>query len=265
MGMNAWAKAHERVDDLQLDGLKIIQNPDGFCFGIDAVLLSDFTKVKEGSEVVELGTGTGIIPILLSAKTKAAHISAFEVQENMAEMAMRSIEMNGLTERIKIINDNLNEYLKYFEKSSVDVVVTNPPYMSGKSGIHNEEDMKRISRHEILCSLEDVIRVSASLLKPGGSFYMIHRPNRLVDIVSLMRQYKLEPKEIRFVQPKRDKKPNIMLIKGVRGGRAELKFHDPLVVYEDDGDYTEEIYQIYGNSHINVFDKRSENHVTIEE
>lgn len=256
--MNSWVKAHERIDDLQLNGLKIIQNPDGFCFGIDAVLLSDFTKVKEGATVVELGTGTGIIPILLSAKTKASKISAFEVQASMAEMATRSVEMNGLGERIQIINDNLKSYQKYFEKSSVDVVVSNPPYMSGNSGIHNEDDLKRISRHEILCNLEDIIRVSASMLKTGGAFYMVHRPNRLVDIVCLMRQYKLEPKEVRFVQPKIDKKPNIMLIKGVRGGRAELKYHDPLVVYQENGDYTSEIYQIYGNVQIDVFDKRGE-------
>lgn len=258
MTMNSWVKAHERVDDLQLNGLKIIQNPDSFCFGIDAVLLSDFTKVKDGANVVELGTGTGIIPILLSAKTKAAKISAFEVQESMAEMARRSVAMNGLTDRIEIINDNLTAYQRYFEKSSVDVVVTNPPYMSGSSGIHNEEDLKKISRHEIMCSLEDVIRVSAAMLKPGGSFYMVHRPMRLVDIVSYMRQYKLEPKEIRLVQPSIHKKPNIMLIKGVRGGKAELKFHDPLIVYQENGDYTPEIYEIYGNTNIDVFGKRGE-------
>lgn len=256
--MKSWVKSHERIDDLQLDGLKIIQNPDGFCFGIDAVLLSDFTKVKEGASVVELGTGTGIIPLLLSAKTKASKISAFEVQESMAEMARRSVEMNGLGERIAIIHDNLKNFHKYFEKSSVDVVVSNPPYMSGNSGIHNDDDLKRISRHEIMCNLEDVIRVSASMLKPGGCFYMVHRPNRLVDIVFLMRQYKLEPKEIRFVQPKVDKKPNIMLIKGVRGGRADLKYLDPLVVYQENGDYTSEIYEIYGNARIDVFDKRGE-------
>ena len=254
--MEKWIKPHERIDDLQVDGLKIIQNPDSFCFGIDAVLLSDFTKVKPGESVVEFGTGTGIIPILLSAKTKASKISAFEVQVSMADMARRSVRMNGLEDRIEIIHDNLKNYAKHFEKSSVDVVVTNPPYMAGTSGIQNDMDLKRISRHEVLCSLEDIIKASAAMLKPGGSFYMVHRPMRLVDIVSLMRQYKVEPKEIRLVQPSVSKKPNIMLIKGVRGGKAELKFHDPLIVYQEDGDYTPEIYEIYGNAHINVFDKR---------
>ncbi len=249
-------KEHERVDDLQLNGLKIIQNPESFCFGIDAVLLSDFAKVKEGASVVELGTGTGIIPILLSAKTKASKITAFEVQESMADMAKRSVLLNDLEDRIEIICDNLKAYDRYFEKSSVDVVVTNPPYMGGNQGIPNEVDLKHISRHEVLCTLEDVIRVSAAMLKPGGSFYMVHRPMRLVDIVSFMRRYKLEPKEIRLVQPTRHKKPNIMLIKGVRSGKPELKFHDPLIVYEDDGDYTKEIYEIYGNAQIDVFGKR---------
>lgn len=254
--MDQWIKEHERIDDLQLNGLKIIQNPESFCFGIDAVLLSDFAKVKDGASVVELGTGTGIIPILLSAKTKASKITAFEVQETMADMARRSVGLNGLEDRIEIICDNLKAYGNYFERSSVDVVVTNPPYMGGSQGIPNEVDMKHISRHEVLCTLEDVIRVSAAMLKPGGSFYMVHRPMRLVDIVSYMRQYKLEPKEIRLVQPTRHKKPNIMLIKGVRSGKPELKFHDPLIVYEDNGDYTKEIYEIYSRAQINVFDKR---------
>lgn len=253
---NKWEKDYERIDDLQLNGLKIIQNPNSFCFGIDAVLLSDFTKAKKGDLIVELGTGTGIIPLLLSAKTEATQIRAFEVQPQMAEMAGRSVQMNGLEDRIQIIEDNLKNYGKYFGKSTVDVVVTNPPYMAGSRGIENEEDLKRISRHEVLCSLEDVISVSANMLKPGGSFYMVHRPMRLVDIVSLMRTYKLEPKEIRFVSPSADKKPNIMLIKGVRGGKPELKFLDPLIVYEKNGDYTKEIYEIYGNTNIDVFDKR---------
>lgn len=253
-----WKKPHERIDDLQLEGLKIIQNPEGFCFGIDAVLLSDFTKAKKGELIVELGTGTGIIPLLLSAKTEDTQIRAFEVQAEMAEMAGRSIQMNGLENRIQIIEDNLKNYDRYFAKSSVDVVVTNPPYMAGSRGIESEGDMKRISRHEVLCNLEDIIRVSAQMLKPGGSFYMVHRPMRLVDIVALMRQYKLEPKELRLVQPSANKKPNIMLIKGVRGGKPELKFHDPLCVYEASGDYTEEIYKIYGNTKIDVFDRRGE-------
>lgn len=258
--MNQWVKEHERVDDLQLNGLKIIQNPDSFCFGIDAVLLSDFTKVKEGETVVELGTGTGIIPILLSAKTKAAKITAFEVQPSMADMAKRSVAMNGLEDRIDIVCDNLKAYDHYFEKSSVDVVVTNPPYMGGSNGIQNEDDLKRISRHEVLCNLEDVIRVSAAMLKPGGSFYMVHRPMRLVDIVTLMRKYKLEPKELRLVQPSVSKKANILLIKGVRSGKPELKFHDPLIVYEENGDYTKEIYEIYGNAKIDVFGKKEAIH-----
>ncbi len=258
--MTQWIKAHERIDDLQLDGLKIIQNPDSFCFGIDAVLLSDFAKVKDGASVVELGTGTGIIPILLSTKSNASKITAFEVQSGMADMASRSVRMNALEGRIEIVNDNLKKYAKYIDNGTVDVVVTNPPYMSGSGGIQNDEDQKRISRHEVLCDLEDVIRVSSAMLKPGGAFYMVHRPMRLVDIVSLMRQYKLEPKEIRLVQPSVFKKPNIMLIKGVRGGRPELKFLDPLIVYQEDGQYTPEIYEIYGNVQINVFDKREEIH-----
>lgn len=249
---------HERVDDLQLNGLKIIQNPKGFCFGIDAVLLSHFASAKSGESVVELGTGTGIIPLLLSAKTEAKKISAFEVQSSMADMARRSVAMNGLEDRIEIIEDNLNNALKYFPKSSVDVVVTNPPYMAGERGIESEGDLKRISRHEVLCSLEDVIKVSSQMLKPGGSFYMVHRPMRLVDIVYLMRQHKLEPKVIRLVQPSVDKKPNIMLIKGVRSGKPELKFMDPLIVYKPNGDYTDEIYDIYASAQIDVFDKREE-------
>lgn len=253
-------KDHERVDDLQRDGLKIIQNPEGFCFGIDAVLLSHFAKAKKGETIVELGTGTGIIPILLSAKTENTQIHAFEVQPEMADMAGRSVKLNQLEERIHIIEDNLKNFGKYFGKSTVDVVVTNPPYMADAKGIQNDESMLRISRHEVLCNLEDVIRTSAAMLKPGGSFYMVHRPMRLVDIVALMRQYKLEPKVIRLVQPSVHKKPNILLIKGVRGAKPELRFEDPLIVYDESGDYTKEIYDIYGESQISVFEKKEDAH-----
>jgi tRNA1Val (adenine37-N6)-methyltransferase len=249
-------REYERVDDLQVGGLKIIQNPEGFCFGIDAVLISNFAKVKRNAEVVELGTGTGIIPILIAGKTKAKKITAFEIQEEVAEMASRSVKLNDLEDRIQIINDDLKNVLKHIPKASKDVVISNPPYVQTNGGLVNPRDKKAISRHEVACVLEDVIRAAAGILNVGGSFYMVHRPQRLVDIVYLMRKYKLEPKEIRLVQPKVDKKPNIILVKGVRGGNPELKFLDPLVVYNDDGTYTDEIYDIYSEAKIDVFDGR---------
>lgn len=256
---NTVLHAHERIDDLQLDGLKIIQNPKGFCFGIDAVLLSNFIKLKERETAVEFGTGTGIIPILLTAKTKSTRIFAFEVQEDVADMALRSVKLNNLSERITIIHDNLKEASQYFEKGTVDVVFTNPPYMSGSGGIKNNHENKTISRHETLCTLEDILKKASELLKYRGRFYMIHRPNRLVDIIDLCRKYKLEPKEIRFIQPSNDKKPNIFLLMCSKGGQPDLKFHDPLIVYEQNGKYSDEIYQIYGMENITSFNKIGEN------
>lgn len=254
-GNNEWLYEHERIDDLQLDGLKIIQNPKGFCFGIDAVLLSNFVKLKERETAVEFGTGTGIIPILLTAKTKNTRISAFEVQAEVADMARRSVALNQLDSRVTIIQDNLKHATQYFEKGTVDVVFTNPPYMSGNGGIKNNHDNKTISRHEILCTLEDILEKASELLKFRGRFYMIHRPNRLVDIVDLCRKYKLEPKEIRFIQPSSDKKPNIFLLMCSKGGQPDLKFHDPLIVYDQNGMYTSEIFKIYGMEQITSFTK----------
>jgi tRNA1(Val) A37 N6-methylase TrmN6 len=238
----------ERVDDLQLNGLSIIQNPSGFCFGVDAVLLSDFAKAKHGAHIVDLGTGNGILPLLLSAKTKASSITAFEIQEEVAEMARRSVAYNGLEQRIQIISDDLRKALDYLNKSSVDVVVTNPPYVAGGGGLVNPKDAKAIARHEIHCTLEEVIRTAAQLLKPGGGFFMVHRPSRLVDIIELMRRYKLEPKLLRFVHPKRGQAPNILLIKGVRGGGAEMRVEAPLYVYSDAGGYDPEILEIYSRA-----------------
>jgi len=249
-----YLKSGERIDDLQLDGLKIIQNPKGFCFGIDAVLLSNFIKLKRNESAVEFGTGTGIIPILLSGKASFEKIRAFEVQPEVADMARRSVMMNGLESRIEIIQDNLIEAGKYFEKGTLDVVFSNPPYISGEGGIKNDDTLKMISRHEILCSLEDIILQASRLLRFRGRFYMIHRPNRLVDILTLCRAHSLEPKEIRFIQPFHDKKPNIFLIMCSKGGQSDLKFHDPLVVYNKDGSYTDEIYRIYGMENITVFE-----------
>lgn len=251
----------ERLDDLQTDGLRIIQNPSWFCFGIDAVLLSHFAKVRDKDKVVEFGTGTGVISLLIAGKTKVKSITAFEIQPDVAEMANRSVLLNGLEDRISIITDDLKNVSDHFGKSSVDVVVCNPPYMS-PHGLKNPSDQKAISRHEIHCTIEDVITSARNILKVGGALYLVHRPQRLVDIVWAMRQNDLEPKEIRMVQPKAHQKPNIMLIKAVRGAKSELKFLDPLIVYNDDGDYTEEIYQIYGQQGIERFGERKALHLS---
>jgi len=243
-------KPHERVDDLQCKGLKLIQDPEGFCFGIDAVLLSNFCEIKKNWRVIDLGTGSGIIPILLAGKTQAREIIGVEIQEAVAEMAGRSVRLNGLEDRVKIIHEDLKQITDYFDAYSFDAVTSNPPYMHQGSGIPNPKSSKAIARHEIKATLEDVIRVASKLLKDKGHFYMVHRPHRLVDVLCLCRQYRLEPKKIRFVHPNRRKKPNIFLIQCIRNGKPELKFMDPLYVYHEDGTYTEEIYEIYGRESI---------------
>ncbi|PAB58087.1 tRNA1(Val) (adenine(37)-N6)-methyltransferase [Anaeromicrobium sediminis] len=244
--MNNLILPHERVDDLQCKGLRLIQNPKGFCFGIDAVLLSNFAQVKTNSKVMDLGTGTGIIPILLAGKTDAKEIVGIEIQEEVANMANRSVKLNNLEDRVKILNEDLKEIPSKVENYTFDVVVSNPPYMNSGGGLLNPESMKAISRHEVKCNLEDVIYTAFKMLKDRGSFYMIHRPHRLVDIIYLCRKYKLEPKRIRFIHPNKNKKPNIFLIECTKYGRPELKFMDPLYVYTEDGQYTEEIHNIYG-------------------
>ncbi|WP_053954876.1 tRNA1(Val) (adenine(37)-N6)-methyltransferase [Inediibacterium massiliense] len=238
-------KEYERVDDLQCRGLRLIQNPEGFCFGIDAVLLSNFCEIKKGWRVIDLGTGTGIIPILLSGKTDAKEILGVEIQQEVADMANRSVKLNKIEDRVKIIHKDLNDILECTEAYSFDAVTSNPPYMNAGAGLINPESKKAISRHEVKCTLEDIISKAFKLLKDRGHFYMIHRPHRLVDIIYLCRKYRLEPKKIRFIHPNKNKKPNIFLIECVKYGRSELKFMDPLYVYNEDGTYTEEIHQIY--------------------
>lgn len=246
MNMNINLKQNERIDDLEYKGLKIIQNKEGFCFGIDSVLLTDFAKeIKANSKVVDLGSGTGIIPILLSAKTKNTNFIGVEIQDEVAKMAGRSIELNHLENRIKIENQNILNLKNKYEKGSFDVVTTNPPYKRLNTGIVNENSQKLISRHEITASLEDFIKTASYLLKDYGEFYMVHRPDRLVDILYLMRKSNIEPKKIRFVYPNKNKKTNIILIKGVKCGKPFLKIEDNLYVYEESGDYTEEILKIY--------------------
>lgn len=237
---------NERLDDLQRNGLKIIQKTDGFCFGMDAVLLSGFASVKPGERALDLGTGTGIIPLLLSAKTKGDHFTGLEIQTEIMKMAQRSVALNGLEKKIDIIQGDTKEASRIFGAASFDVVTSNPPYMNDAHGLKNPGDVKAISRHEVLCTLEDVVREGTKALKPGGRFYMVHRPHRLAEIITVMRQYKLEPKRMKFVHPFADKDANMVLIEAVRGGGAWLKLEPPVIVYKEPGVYTDEIYEIYG-------------------
>ena len=237
---------NERLDDLQRNGLKIIQKTDGFCFGMDAVLLSGFASVKPGERALDLGTGTGIIPLLLSAKTKGDHFTGLEIQTEIMKMAQRSVALNGLEKKIDIIQGDIKEASRIFGAASFDVVTSNPPYMNDAHGLKNPGDVKAISRHEVLCTLEDVVREGTKALKPAGRFYMVHRPHRLAEIITVMRQYKLEPKRMKFVHPFADKDANMVLIEAVRGGGAWLKLEPPVIVYKEPGVYTDEIYEIYG-------------------
>lgn len=242
-------KLGERIDDLNISDLRIIQNPRWFCFGIDAVLLGNFVEMKKSSRVVDLGTGTGIIPLLLAGKTTESHITGLEIQDEVADMAKRSIELNNLQHRIDIINVDLKKAEGLLEVNSYDVVTTNPPYMHSE-GLINPDDKKAISRHEIMCSLEDVIKIASRLLKHHGRFFMVHRPQRLVDIMVLCRRYKLEPKRLQFVHPSYGKKPNLMLIECKKAANPELKILDPLVVYDEDRNYTKSIIEIYNKASV---------------
>ena len=236
----------ERLDDLQRSGYHIIQNPKKFCFGMDAVLLSGFAKAKPGDNVLDIGTGTGVIPILMAAKTKAGHFTGLEIQHESADMAMRSIRYNHLEERISIVEGDIKEAGTLFASASFHVVTSNPPYMIGQHGIQNDANAKTIARHEVLCDLDDILRESAKMLKQGGRFYMVHRPFRLAEIFSKMVAYHIEPKRMRLVYPFVDKEPNMVLIEGLRGGKSRLTVEKPLIVYKEPGVYMPEIYDIYG-------------------
>lgn len=244
--MKVELKAGERIDELQRNGYQIIQNENGFCFGMDAVLLSGFAKVKKGENALDLGTGTGIIPILLEAKTEGRHFTGLEIQETSADMAQRSVCLNDLNEKVEIVRGDIKEAVDLFGKASFDVVTSNPPYMTGQHGLINPNMPKAIARHEILCTLEDVIGQASALLKENGRFYMVHRPFRLSEIMVTMSRYRLEPKRMKLVYPFVDKEPNMVLIEGLKGGRPRVTVEKPLIVYEKPGVYTSEIYDIYG-------------------
>ena len=244
--MQVTIKENERIDDLQRNGYRIIQDPDRFCFGMDAVLLSGFATAKKGDKVLDMGTGTGIIPILMEAKTEAEHLTGLEIQPESADMALRSVQMNGLDDKISIVTGDIKEAKNLFPKASFQVVTSNPPYMIGQHGLVNPHSEKAIARHEVLCTLEDVIENAAALLVPGGHFYMVHRPFRLAEIMTTLVKYRLEPKRMQLVYPYIDKEPNMVLIEATRGGKSRLQVEKPLIVYEKPGVYTPEIYDVYG-------------------
>lgn len=241
-------KENERVDCLQRKGYRIIQNPEKFCFGMDAVLLSEFASVKPGERALDIGTGTGIIPILMEARYGGGHFTGLEIQEESADMAVRSVALNRLEDKITIVTGDIKEAETFFEAASFDVITCNPPYMIGQHGLTNPEEPKAIARHEIKCTLEDIIAKSARLLVPGGKFYMVHRPFRLAEIMNCMSRYRIEPKRMRLVYPYADKEPNMVLIEGARGGKPRMTVEKPLIVYEKPGVYTQEILDIYGET-----------------
>lgn len=239
-------KDDEVIDDLQLKGLRIIQKNDRFKFGVDAVLLSDFANIKSRHEVIDLCTGTGIVPLLVLGKYNPKMVVGIEIQEEISEMANRSIQLNNCSENVKIINGDLKDKNLIKSLGKFDVVTVNPPYKINNAGIKNPNDSIAIARHEIMCNLEDVIASARNLLKDNGRLYMVHRPERLIDIFELMRKYKIEPKRVRMVHPKAYKAANIVLVEGQRDGRAFLKWDEPLYVYAEDGKYSDEINRIYG-------------------
>ncbi|MCI8948069.1 MAG: tRNA1(Val) (adenine(37)-N6)-methyltransferase [Lachnospiraceae bacterium] len=239
-------KPGERLDDLQRNHFQIIQNPRRFCFGMDAVLLSGFAKAKAGARVLDLGTGNGIIPILMAAKTEAEHLTGLEIQPESVDMAKRSVLLNDLTERVSIVEGDIKSASGLFGAAVFDVVTCNPPYMPGQHGLVNSDQAKALARHEIACTFEDVVREAGKLLRPGGTFYLVHRPFRLAEIISTLLTYKLEPKRMRLVYPFVDQEPNMVLLEACRGGNSRMRVEPPLIVYKEPGVYMPEIYEVYG-------------------
>lgn len=244
--MDVQLKGKERLDELHRNGYQIIQDPERFCFGMDAVLLAGFTKVKPGEKVLDLGTGTGILPILLEARTEGISFTGLEIQPDSADMASRSVRLNHLEEKVRIVTGDIKEADRLFGAGSYHVVTCNPPYMTDMHGLKNPNEAKAIARHEILCTLEDVVSQAAKLLMPNGRFYLVHRPFRLAEIITCLCAHALEPKRMRLVHSYADRDPNMVLIEALRGGRSGMTVEKPLVIFEKPGTYRDEICEIYG-------------------
>ncbi|MGN0480416.1 MAG: tRNA1(Val) (adenine(37)-N6)-methyltransferase [Lachnospiraceae bacterium] len=228
----------ERIDDLQCRGLKVISNPDVFCFGIDAVLLANYATATASKKVLDMGTGNGIIPILMTAKCGCRDYTGLELQDLSYDLAVRSVELNGLEGTVRIVKGDIKEASAIFGKESFDVVTTNPPYMNENHGLVNPDSCKAIARHELKCTLKDVVREASAVLKQKGTFYMVHRPHRIVDIICTMREYDIEPKEIVMVHPHLGEDANIMLVMGVKGAGAFTKVKH-IIIYDENGQYTD--------------------------
>ncbi|MBR1598690.1 MAG: tRNA1(Val) (adenine(37)-N6)-methyltransferase [Lachnospiraceae bacterium] len=236
----------ERIDDLQCKGYQLIQKPQGFCFGVDAVLLSDFVRVKPGQRVLDLCTGSGVIPILLAAKTEGEHFTGLELQQEYADMAGRSVALNQLENRIDIVCGDVKDGKELFEPASFSVVTVNPPYMTDNHGLKNIYEPKTIARHEVALCLEDVIALASYVLPESGSFFMIHKPFRLAEIFDVMKRYHIEPKRMRLIHPYINKEPTMVMIQGTKGGRQRITIEPPLVIYSEPNVYSDEIHEIYG-------------------
>ena len=241
-------KENERIDDLEINGFRVIQNPFCFCFGMDAVLLANFARVPAKAAVLDIGTGTGVIPLLLAAKSQGASWTGLEVQSNMVDMARRSTLFNGVQDKVSIVEGDVREIRNLFEAGSFNAVTSNPPYMKENSGLKNPSDTIYISRHEIMATLEDVISAASYVLKSSGIFSMVHRPSRLPEIMEMMVKYHLEPKRLQLVQPTAGKEANLVLIEGVKGGGRECRILPTMNVYNEDGSYTEELLRYYGKA-----------------
>lgn len=244
--MEVRLREKERLDELQRNGYRIIQNPEKFCFGMDAVLLTGFAHAKTTDRLLDLGTGTGIIPLLMEAKYHCACLTGLEIQAESADMAARSVKLNGLEHKIEIIVGDIKEADRIFPSASFDCITCNPPYMIVQHGIANPDAPKAIARHEILCTFQDVVSQTAKLLKPGGRFFLVHRPFRLAEILVSLSRHGLEPKRMQMVHPYVDREPAMVLLEAVRGGRPRMQVEKPLIIYREQGVYSAEFREIYG-------------------